>query len=78
MSVAARGGHETGARPIGGGAPYPLVAASVLLDLHSKSSGSCSFQKSRFRRFHPIWTPFDIPFMQNSEIGKNSNSGLGL
>ena len=34
-----------------------------LLDLHSKSSGSRSFQKSRSRRFHSVWTPFDIPFL---------------
>ena len=42
----------------------------LLLDLHSKSSGSHSFQKSRSRRFHSIWTPFDIPFLRNTEIGK--------
>ena len=47
-----------------------------LPDLHSKLSGSCSFQKSRSRRFHYVWTPFDIPFLQNTEIGKkNSNMG---
>ena len=38
--------------------------------LYSKSPGSCSFQKSRSRRFHSIWTPFDIPFLQNPKIGK--------
>ena len=49
-----------------------------LLDVGSKSSGSCSFRKSRSRRFHSVWTPFDILFVRNSEIGKKSNSGLGL
>ena len=44
----------------------------LLLDLHSKSSGSCSFQKSRSRRFHSVWTPFDIPFLRNTEIGKKT------
>ena len=44
----------------------------LLLDLHSKSSGSRSFQKSRSRRFHSVWTPFDIPFLQNTEIGKKT------
>ena len=48
----------------------------LLLDLHSKSSGSSSFQKSRSRRFLSVWTPFDIPFLRNTEIGKkNSNMG---
>ena len=48
----------------------------LLLDLHSKSSGSRSFQKSRSRRFHFVWTPFDIPFLRNTEISKkNSNTG---
>ena len=41
-----------------------------LLDLHSKFSGSRSFQKSRSRRFHSVWTPFDIPFLRNTKIGK--------
>ena len=44
----------------------------LLLDLHSKSSGSHSFQKSRSRRFHSVWTPFDIPFLRNTEIGKKT------
>ena len=48
----------------------------MLLDLHSKSSGSRSFQKSRSQRFHSVWTPFDIPFLRNTKIGKkNSNTG---
>ena len=46
----------------------------LLLDLHSKSSGSRSFQKSRSRRFHSVWTPFDIPFLRNTEIGKKSSN----
>ena len=50
---------------------------SLLLDLQSKFSGSHSFQKSRSRRFHSVWTPFDIPFLQNTEIGKKKNSNSG-
>ena len=26
----------------------------------------------RSRRFHPVWTPFDIPFLRNTEIGKKT------
>ena len=44
----------------------------LLLGLHSKFSGSRSFQRSRSRRFHSIWTPFDIPFLGNTEIGKKT------
>ena len=49
----------------------------LLLDLHSKFSGSRLFQKSRSRRFHSIWTPFDIPFLQNTEIGKKVSIRAG-
>jgi len=55
--VGACGAHETGGRPVGVGAPSYLGAASAA------SSGSRSFQKSRSRRFHSVWTPFDIPFL---------------
>ena len=37
------------------------------LDFNSKSHGSRSFQKSRSQRFHSVWTPFDIPFLRNTE-----------
>ena len=43
-----------------------------LLDVGSKSPGSCSFRKSRSRRFHSVWTPFDIPFLRNPKIGKKT------
>ena len=49
----------------------------LLLDLHSRSSGSRSFQKSRSRRFHSVWTPFDIPFLWNTEIGKKTAIRVG-
>ena len=49
----------------------------LLLGLYSKSSGSRSFQKSRPRRFHSVWTPFDIPFLRNTEIGKKTTIRVG-
>ena len=58
-----------GARPTGGRPPISWEPR-LILGLHSKSSGSRSFQKLRSRRFHSIWTPFDIPFLRNTEIGK--------
>ena len=61
-----RGPRDRGTRP-------PLSwPPRLLLDLHSKSSGSRSFKKSRSRRFHSVWTPFDIPFLRNTEIGKKT------
>ena len=64
---------------VGVGAPPTSWLLCWLLDVGSKSPGSCSFRKSRSRRFHSVWTPFDIPFPRNSKIRqKNSNSGLGL
>ena len=61
-----------------GGAPSPRGRRApswpprLFLDLYSKSSGSRLFQKDRSRRFHSVWTPFDIPFLRNTEIGKKT------
>ena len=70
------GGRPRGPRdrgvPYMGGRPTLSWPPQLLLDLHSKSSGSRSFQKSRSRRFHSVWTPFDIPFLRNTEIGKKT------
>ena len=48
------------------------------LDFNSKSPGSRSFQKSRSRRFHSVWTPFDIPFLRNTETRRKTETGTGL
>ena len=65
-----RGPRDREARPVGGATlSWP---PRLLLDLHSKSSGSRSFQKSCSQRFHSVWTPFDIPFLRNTEIGKKT------
>ena len=66
-----RGPRDRG-RALEGARPPILWVPRKLLDLHSKSSGSRSFQKSRLRRFHSVWTPFDIPFLRNTEIGKKT------
>ena len=49
----------------------------LLLDVHSKSPGLPLFQKDRSRRFHSVWTPFDIPFLRNTEIGKKTTIRVG-
>ena len=70
MSVDDRGAHETGGRALQGGAIS--WGPRELLDLHSKLSGSRSFQKLHSQRFHSVWTPFYIPFLRNTEIGKKT------
>ena len=74
-----RGPRDRGHALYGWGRPPILWTPRLLLGLHSKSSGSRSFQKSRPQRFHSVWTPFDIPFLRNTEIGtKKQQYGLGL
>ena len=60
------------------GAPPTSCLPGSLLDVGSKSCGSRSFQKSRSPRFHSVWTPFDIPFLRNTEIGKKTAICTGL
>ena len=64
--------------PGGAGAPPTSWPPVNWLDVGSKSPELYSVRKLRPRRFHSVWTPFDILFLRNTEIGKNINSGLGL
>ena len=70
MSVEQQGAHEGGGRAWGVGTPPTSWPPYWFLDVGSKSPGSRSVRKSRSRRFHSVWTPFDILFLRNSEIGK--------
>ena len=72
MWVEQHGPHEGGGRAQGVGAPPASCTPDCFLDVGSKSSGSSSFRKSRSRRFHSVWTPFDILFLRNTEIGKKT------
>ena len=72
-----RGAHEGGRRAWGVGAPPTSGVHGGFLDVGSKSSGSRSFRKSRSRRFHSVWTPFDILFLRNSEISKKQQFWVG-
>ena len=71
-----RGPRDRG-RALQGARPPISWLSRLLLDLNSKLSGSRSFQKSRSRRFHSVWTPFDIPFLRNTEIGKKTAIWVG-
>ena len=72
MSVEQQGAHEGGGRAWGVGAPPTSWPPCWLLDVGSKSPGSCSFQKSRSRKFYSVWTLFDIPFLRNPKTGKKT------
>ena len=73
-----RGAQETGGHAQEGWARPPIFwLPRLLLDLHYKFSRSRSFQKSRSRRFHSVWTPFHIPFLRNTEIGKKTTIQVG-
>ena len=66
-----QGAHEGGGRAWGGRHTPPTSWPPLFfLDVGSKSPRSCSLRKSRSRRFHSAWTPFDIPFLRNPKIGK--------
>ena len=62
---------------LGVGTPPISYLPGCFLDVGSVSSGSHSSQKSRPRRFHSVWTPFDILFLRNSEIGKKQQFWAG-
>jgi len=70
--VEQQGAHKGGGRAWGVGAPPTSGPPPLFLDVGSKSPGSCSVRKSRSRRFHSVWTPFDIPFLRNPKIGKKT------
>ena len=67
-----RGPRDRGRAQRGWAHPPISWPPRLLLDLHSKSPGSRSFQKSCSLRFHSVCTPFDIPFLRNTEIGKKT------
>ena len=76
ISVEHRGAHEAGGASWG--APPPSWPPLWSLAVGSKSPGSRSVRKSCFRRFYSVWTPFDILFIRNTEIGKKQQFALGL
>ena len=72
------GRHEVGGRAQEGRAcPPPSWLPRCFLYVYSKSPRLLPFQKERSRRFHSIWTPFDIPFLRNTEIGNKTTIWVG-
>ena len=77
MSSNQQGIHEVGGAPTPRARPPPSWPPRGFLDGGSKSPGSYLMRKSRSRRFHSVWTPFDILFLRNSEIGKKQQFWAG-
>ena len=69
-----QGAHEGGGRAWGWGSGAPPTSWPPVswLDVGSKSPELYSVRKSHSQRFHSVWTPFDIPFLQNPKTGKKT------
>ena len=65
------GPMRQGARPRGG-APHPREHLPWLLTWGPSPSGSFPSKNNFSRRFYSVWTPFDILFLRNTEIGKKT------
>ena len=72
-----RGPQDRGAHPTGGARPPISWLPRLSSDVNSKSPGSYSSKKSCCQRFHSIWTPFDIPFLRNTETGNKTAIWVG-
>ena len=70
------GGAPWGLRGLGARPPASWPPRGVP-DFNSKSSGLRLFQERSLRRFHSVWIPFGIPFLQNTEIGKKTETDTG-
>ena len=74
----ATGGPRGWRARLGGQAHPPTSWPPVnWLDVGSKSPELYSVRKSRSRRFHSVWTPFDILFLRNLKIGKKQQFWAG-
>ena len=64
--------------PTGAGArPPSLWMPRGSSDFISKSPGCLLVQEKSSRRFHSVWAPFGIPFLQNSKLGKKIETSIG-
>ena len=78
-----RSGSHQGAHEGGGHAYSPWERPPASWTHHGfsnfnyKSSGFLSVQEKSSRRFYSVWTPFGIPFLQNSKTRKKQELALG-
>ena len=75
---ATRGPRGWRARLGGGRVPLPRASLVALLTC-TPSLPDCFLSKNNFsRRFHSVSTPFDIPFLRNTETREKTGTGTGL
>ena len=67
---ASGGPRGRGAHP--GGAPSTLVTAFGTSWSRFQVSRDAFLPKTSSVKFHVNWTPFDFPFLRNTEIGKKT------
>ena len=58
-----RGAHEGRGAPTPWARPPALWLPRGVPEFDSKSSRLLLVQEKSSRRFHSVWTPFDIPFL---------------
>src|SRR5215216_5236048 len=73
-----RGPQGWGARPTPWARPPTLWPPRGFPDMHSKSSRCLLVQEKSSRKFHSVWTPFDIPFLRNSKTREKTETRTGL
>ena len=72
-----RGATRVEGAPRGVGAP-PCLVASLLIPRHAlQVSCIAFFLKISFVKFQVNWTPFDIPFLRNTETREKQKLALG-
>ena len=75
--VELRGAHKGGGVPTAWARPLASWPPRGVPDFDSKSSRLLSVQERSSQRFHSVWTPFGMPSLQNSKIGKKTETGTG-
>ena len=68
-----RGAHEGGGRT-----PLPRAFLVAFLTWTPSLPGCFPFKNNFSRRFHSVSTPFDIPFLRNTETREKTGTGTGL
>ena len=73
-----RGAHEGGGRAQGGGRAPCLVPSSLLPLRTLQVFWIASVPKITLPKVHSVWTPFDIPFLRNTETREKTETITGL
>ena len=76
MSGKQRGSHKAGRRALGG-RPHPRGQLPYLLTWGPSPSGVFPSKNNFSSWFRSVSTPFDIPFLQNTEIGRKQQFWAG-